>query len=119
MAALRFALFGINTSSRIVYLNSIWPTLTGITIEDCLGQDITTLFPDQANVELLREFSHALAVSRVIRGELTLLTPHAHRVWLEVNAHTKVDSQQRIVGITGRFTDITARKQWQQRNDES
>ena len=115
---LRCAPFGINSSGIIVYLNSVWTILTGYRIEESLGQTLSSVFSKSTNMRMLREFEEALTTNAIIRGELLILTPHGRRVWLEVNARTKVAPEQNIVGITGEFIDISARKFWPKRPSE-
>ncbi|WP_417611063.1 ATP-binding protein [Parasphingorhabdus sp.] len=105
-------IFRTNENLQWQFLNPAWEKLTGRPVDDSLGEAVTETF-DGGNLELLEtHLAHVQsgAVKRA-RFEGSIHHQQGAMVDVELSFSRLVDEDGSFVGIVGSITDVTERKQ--------
>jgi two-component system sensor histidine kinase/response regulator len=104
-------IFQTDHAGRCLYTNPSWQAITGLTIEQSLGDGWShALHPDDA-AETLREWGNATASGRDFDREFRLRSPSGDSRWVHARSSTLRNGAGEFVGHVGTTEDITARRQ--------
>ncbi|WNG43599.1 PAS domain-containing protein [Archangium minus] len=107
---LREVVFHLDGQGNLTFLGSTWTSLTGLTVEDVLGQPLVEMVhpEDRPRVQALLD-AIAARVQASFRLELRLLASGGPR-WVELAAHSSPTGQGEMLGT---LSDTTERRQLQ------
>ncbi len=102
--------FQIDGEGRWVYLNRAWETLMGYPVAESVGR-LWTDFIDPETIESQQETLTALAQGQADPAvQICQCTQQGSTLWVEVHSCALVGEQGELLGATGTFHDITAKK---------
>lgn len=101
--------FSIDSSGRILSLNPVFETLTGLRCEDWIGQPFSGLTLDDATGSAQRRFQERLRGDPTEYSEYTIRKTDGSMVTLEVTAKP-FRSGGTVAGLVGIARDVTDRK---------
>jgi PAS domain S-box-containing protein len=102
-------IFEVNLDGNWSYLNPAWEELTGVSVENSIGQPYYKFLQDEGGnpIKLLINYDNALGVfNKTIR----CLTPHGVLKWLDITSKAVRDSNGRVEGFIGTIVDISEQK---------
>ncbi len=106
--SLREAVFRVDARGHLRYVNGAWTELLGYSIEECIGRPLSDfLHPDEP---VSRLTALLRSDDRGQRRQLRFQTRDGNTVWLDCCSRTTSDG-----GNSGALTDITERKQLEER----
>ncbi len=118
--SIREVVFQTDMEGRWLFLNPAWREITGFAVAESIGTPLfNCIHPEDrlANDALLRPVSeHGPDFAR---HEFRCLTRGGGFRWVEVFVRRNHDSEGRLVGLAGTLSDITDRKESEQRLRES
>jgi diguanylate cyclase (GGDEF)-like protein/PAS domain S-box-containing protein len=109
-------IFQTDAEGRWSFLNPAWAEVTGFSVEESLGKrDLDFVHPDdrQRHHDLFRPVIERK--EEACRHEVRYLKRDGSVRWFEVLARLTLDPQGAIVGTSGTLSDITERKEVEQR----
>lgn len=113
---LREVVFQTNLDGQWTFLNPVWTEITGIPVEEALGNDaLEYLLPEDRDrkSEALRQLRDRPGEHR--RLELRYRTEGGGFRWIEELVHPALDRLGRPIGWSGTLDDITERKETEER----
>ena len=103
-------IFGIDVEGRVNVWNQCAIRLTGFDAGDVMGQHLVDDFITEDYKERVQDvFTKALNGEETANFEFPLVTKPGTRVEVLLNATTRRDEQNRVIGVVGIGQDITAR----------
>ena len=103
-------IFGIGVHGRVNVWNKSATNLTGFTSEDVMGRHLVNEFITEDYKERVQEvFRNALNGVETANFEFPLVTKTGTRVEVLLNATTRRDESNHVIGVVGIGQDITAR----------
>jgi diguanylate cyclase (GGDEF)-like protein/PAS domain S-box-containing protein len=106
----------IDGNGRWAFLNHAWEELTGYPVAESIGREITEFIPldDQ---EAYAEVARSVVVGGLdeYRNELRLVARDGTDIWIEAHGRRILDSDGTFAGISGTLTDITIRRELEER----
>ena len=104
-------IFGVDARGVINEWNRAAATITGYREEDVIGRHrMEDLTPEDARPAVQAVLAQALAGQETANFELCLLTKQGQRITVLLNASTRRDVNDRIIGVLGVGQDITERR---------
>lgn len=104
---MREALFELDARGNISFLNPAWQQITGYNDTDSYGKAFASFLPEFEDHKLfLAEHLPELDISN---HEMEIRSADNQAVRVEVDAHATFDSHGNIIGVVGRFQDISER----------
>ena len=104
---MREVLFELDERGDISFLNPAWQQITGYNTSDSFGKNFAHFLIDDEDKELfLLENLERLDISN---HEMEIHSAKGHTIRIEVDAHTTFTPHGKIIGIVGRFQDISER----------
>ncbi|MBD2336965.1 PAS domain S-box protein [Calothrix sp. FACHB-156] len=111
-AAVPVAILRFDVAGNCFYVNDRWSDLTGRPREAALGMEWTKILYQQDSDLLLTEWSQwAVTAEGLYHNEGKMVRPDGSEVWFYVQAVAETNSDGAVIGYIGTLTDITARKQ--------
>ncbi len=108
---LREVVFQIDREGRWSFLNRAWSELTGLDVDECLGQPFLGFMHPQDKVRYLNILTYAMETDQdTLQGEFRIGTKTGDYRWVEMSNRITVDDQGGVIGVSGTLTDITERK---------
>ena len=104
-------IFQTDTEGLWIFLNKSWESITGFSVQESLGQAISThIHPDDWDLggELFRQL-----ISRqkeFCQNEIRFITKDGGFRWIEVYARVGLNDNDEVTGTYGTLMDITERK---------
>ncbi|MEM9922315.1 MAG: PAS domain S-box protein [Cyanobacteria bacterium P01_D01_bin.50] len=113
------AIVNIDTDSQCIYFNQQWVTITGLSIEESLGNGwIKALHPDDCE-RVLKAWQEASKIKASFASNHRLLHADGGVFWVMVKALPEIDEKGEFKGYIATVTDITEIKLAQQALQES
>jgi PAS domain S-box-containing protein len=107
----------INPEGECTFVNPLWQTITGIGIKESLGKNwLNTLHPDDYQ-QVVNLWNDAIKNKENFVGEFRLITTEEKAIWVAANAVAIKDKTEQIISYFGTLTDITERKQTEQKQE--
>ncbi len=105
-------IFHSDPEGRTLYVNQAWSDITGLSMEDALGDGWqTAIHPADRNFKV-SEWNKAMEVQRPMRGrEYRILRPDSSILWVEGYAVPLLNDSGEILGYVGSIYDISAQKE--------
>jgi PAS domain S-box-containing protein len=101
-------IFGIDTQGRVNEWNQKAAILTGFSKEEVMGQDLAADFiTDEFKASVNDVLRRALAGQETANFEFPLFTKDGKRLEVLLNATTRRDIDNNIIGVVGLGQDIT------------
>ncbi|BAY32282.1 two-component hybrid sensor and regulator [Nostoc carneum NIES-2107] len=111
-AAVPVAILRFDVAGNCFYVNDRWSDLTGRPREAALGMEWTEILYQQNREHLLTEWSQwAVTAEGLYHNEGKMVRPDGGEAWFYVQAVAETNSDGAVIGYIGTLTDITARKQ--------
>ncbi|MBD2164817.1 PAS domain S-box protein [Calothrix membranacea FACHB-236] len=111
-AAVPVAILRFDVAGNCFYVNDRWSDLTGRPREAALGMEWTKILYQQDSDRLLTEWSQwAVTAEGLYHNEGKMVRPDGSEVWFYVQAVAETNSDGAVIGYIGTLTDITARRQ--------
>ncbi len=108
---LKEVIFQIDREGRWSFLNRAWTELTGLGLEESLGQPFLGFMHPQDKVRYLNVLTYAMETDQdTLQGEFRMGTKDGEFRWVEMSNRITLDGQGAVVGVSGTLTDITERK---------
>ncbi|NKI25176.1 response regulator [Arenibacter sp. 6A1] len=104
-------IFEMDLEGNWSYLNPAWENLTGLKVQDCLGQPYTNYLKDEAGnpYNLLKEFNSA--GPNAFAKTIQLKTSDGQLKWLEFSLKSIPSKKAMAEGFIGTIVDITTLKE--------
>ena len=103
-------IFQLDPEGRIVFLNDAWSRLTGFSVAESLGRSFLDFgLPDEAEQHRTAFQSALTEAADDVRFEARCRTRERGHLWVSTRCRAFIDDEGRAAGISGTFTDITAR----------
>ena len=103
-------IFRNDADGKMVYANARWSEITGLTLEEGLGNGwIDCVHPDWRD-RLFDQQQFLLQISTRHQTETCLQMPDGSLKWVYCQAQPERDSQGNVIGSVGTMTDITEQK---------
>jgi PAS domain S-box-containing protein len=109
-AASPIGIFQTDPEGRAVYLNARWAEITGLAIEDALGDGWEVVVHPEDRDAVLGSWRAAVREGRELAVEFRVLTPVGEVRWTSARSNPLRADDGRIVGHVGTTEDVTARK---------
>jgi len=104
---MREALFELDANGDISFLNPAWQQITGYSTTDSFGKKFASFFPEfEDNKIFLKEYLDQLDISN---HEMEIRSANGNAIRVEVDAHSTFNPHGKIIGVVGRFQDISER----------
>ncbi len=105
---LKEVIFQIDDTGCWTFLNPAWAEITGFSIADSMGKNfLNYVHPDDRQLNL-KLFQPLLEKQKdFCRNEVRYLTANGSYCWLEVHARPLLDSDGKVMGISGTLNNIT------------
>jgi PAS domain S-box-containing protein len=105
-------IFGIDTRGLVNVWNNMAATITGFAIDEVMGHNLVEEFitPDYRRA-VKQVLDKALSGDEAANFEFPLITKHGTRVEVLLNATSRRDARDNIIGVVGIGQDITGRKE--------
>jgi diguanylate cyclase (GGDEF)-like protein/PAS domain S-box-containing protein len=104
---MREALFELDANGDISFLNPAWQQITGYSTTDSFGRNFADFLAEPDDRKLfLAENLPELDISNY---EMEICSANNNAIRVEVDAHTTFDPHGKIIGVVGRFQDISER----------
>jgi len=104
------AIFAKDVDGRYILFNTAASNFVGVPIEEVLGKDDKTIFPQQQAEHLQEVGRRVMAENITLTQEETLDTQFGSRVFLATKGPL-CDADGKVIGVFGISRDITQRKQ--------
>ena len=113
-------IFQTDKVGRWTFLNPAWAHVRGENELACLGKRTANYIHPEDRSEALRVFRELMA-GRIeeARHTLRFLRTDGSIRWAEIVARALLDDSGSVIGIAGTMTDITERREWQQRREDA
>lgn len=103
--------FRKDASGKLIYANRRWSEITGLTLEESLGEGWTrAIHPDHRDRVSAMWNQHA-ETGKKHQHETCMQRPDGSTCWVYCQAEIETDAEGRLIGFVGTITDITALKQ--------
>lgn len=99
-----------NADGVCLYTNTCWQEMSGLTLEDCLGNDWLQAVHPEDRATLSTAWTAYLQGDGEYLPEFRLLTPQGEVRWILAQAAAMKSSAGEITGYVKTYTDITDRK---------
>lgn len=104
---MREAMFELDNKGIISFLNPAWQQLTGYNATDTFGKYFADFLPEFTNRELFNKNQlHKLDISG---AEIEIRSAGSKPIRVELDAHATFNNHGKLVGVVGRFHDISER----------
>jgi PAS domain S-box-containing protein len=104
-------IFQTNAQGDCLYVNQRWQEMTGLTLQQALGQRwVEALYPSDRDL-ILAEWSEATQTKQEFNLEYRLITPQGKITWVAGKAVPLYGETGEISGYLGTVMDISDRKQ--------
>jgi two-component system sensor histidine kinase/response regulator len=103
-------IFETDAQGRCVYTNTRWQAISGLSLEENLGEGWTQALLPEDRARVAAEWLEAIEAGREYSSELRIRTPEEILRWVQVRAAAIRDSGGGIRGYVGTMEDITERK---------
>jgi len=108
---LKEVVFQIDREGRWSFLNRAWSELTGLDVDECLGQPFLGFMHPQDKVRYLNILTYAMETDQdTLQGEFRIGTKTGDYRWVEMSNRITMDVLGGVIGVSGTLTDITERK---------
>jgi PAS domain S-box-containing protein len=109
-------IFQVDADGRWAFLSRAWEEVTGYSLDQSIGQScLELLYPEDRTLPEQMFKSVAAGVEESCRYEVRFLNSAGELRWLEVFARPTRDGAGQLVGTSGTLSDITDRKQADER----
>ncbi len=107
----REVIFQIDRQGRWAFLNPAWTQLTGLSVEECLGQSFLGFLHPADNPRYLNMLTYAVDTGQsVFEGEFRIPTSAGDVKWVTAHQRIAFDEGGVVLGVSGTLSDITERK---------
>jgi PAS domain S-box-containing protein len=111
VAHLKEVVFQIDREGRWSLLNPAWTALTGLRVEESLGQPFLGDMHPEDKGRYLNALTYAMETGEdAVRGEFRFATLDGGHRWVELYNRITTDADGVVVGVSGTLNDITERK---------
>lgn len=107
------------TGNPTIFANPAFAAMTGWPVEEALGRDRKFLAGPETDANMTARIDSQMAAGLAVTTELRLRTRTGRAFWAEINASPIRDRESRIVNWVIIQTDISARKQSEERFRQS
>ena len=104
---MREAMFELDKQGKISFLNPAWQQLTGYNHTDSFGKTFADFLPNNNDRELF--LAGNLKNLDINNIEMEIRSAGSKPIRVEIDAHATVDHHGELLGVVGRFHDITQR----------
>lgn len=104
---MREALFELDKDGQISFLNPAWQLLTGYNTTDSFGKKFSDFLPNQSDREMFSQDN--LGNLDLNNCELHIRSAGSKPIRVELDAHSTFDHHSQLIGVVGRFQDISER----------
>jgi len=104
-------IFRTDMNGRCVYVNECWQDLAGITQAQAMGDGWTAAIHEDDRERVFAAWSEAAQAQQTFRIECRFQKPDGEVIWLLAQAEAERDSDAQIIGYVGTVTDISIRKE--------
>src|SRR5262249_22934813 len=108
------AIYLRDADGRYLLVNRYWQATAGLRAEDVVGKNVEEIMPSEAEGALQAHNRQVLEPAQPMIFEETIGAPDGVRTWVSVK-FPQFDANGRPVGVWGISTDITERKQAEER----
>ncbi|RKX34190.1 MAG: hypothetical protein DRP71_07940 [Verrucomicrobia bacterium] len=118
--SIKEVVFQTDTAGRWTFLNPAWEDITGFPLSETIGSLLVNyVHPDDRsrNEDLLRPLLEKTV--GFCHHEFRCLTKGGQFRWLEIFARVSVGPKDEVIGLSGTLTDVTERKNSEQKLRES
>ncbi len=104
---MREAMFELDSKGIISFLNPAWQQLTGYNATDTFGKYFSDFLPELENRELFKKDQlHKLDINS---AEIEIRSSGSKPIRVELDAHATFNNHGKLIGVVGRFHDISER----------
>jgi len=107
--------FYTSPQGNCLFTNKKWRSIAGMSEAQALGQGWTSSLHPQDREQVFKAWDEALENKQPFKAEYRFLTVEGHSHWVMGQAMPQLNDAQNIVGYVGTITDITERKQAEDR----
>ncbi len=119
MNSVQGVLFETDMQGNFVYLNQAWEELTGLKVNDSIGQKYSTLLIGKNDKEKRRMERFLSRKQKSYKTIFKYHTPTNTIKWVEINLVLSKDANNNIVGAIGTMIDITSLKETELKLNEA
>ncbi len=100
----------LDTDLRILHVNKSFTSLTGMQLEDVLGNTPSEITNEQIPLKEPDDLWDSVKNGHVWRGDIKYLNRDGSQIWLSIAGFPVLDDQNRVINYVGILEDITERK---------
>lgn len=104
-------IFWTNAQGECLYVNEQWQEITGLSAEESQGHNWSKTLYSKDRDRVSRQWTQSVEAESIFRSEYRFQRPDGKVTWVVGQAIAERDSQGQILGYVGTITDITQRKQ--------
>lgn len=104
---MREALFELDANGDISFLNPAWLQITGYSTTDSFGKSFSSFLSEFEDQKLF--LAENLPELDISNHEMEIRSADKNIIRVEVDAHATFDPRGKIIGVVGRFQDISER----------
>lgn len=111
-------IFQTDARGYTIYVNERWQAISGLTLEESLGEGWTQALPLEDREMVLKAWNQTAQEGREFSLEFRLKPPQGSLCWVHSRATPIRTDSGEVTGYVGTVEDITERKQTQQQLEE-
>ncbi len=104
-------IFHTDAEGRCLYTNACWQKITGLSLEESLGEGWSRTVHAEDKQFLLDEWSRCKSEDRPFSQEFRFVTPQGDVRWVHGLSNALHSDEATVIGYVGTVEDITERKQ--------
>ena len=104
---MREAMFELDSRGAISFLNPAWQQITGYNATDSFGKFFSDFLPEQEDRKLFQ--NEQLSTLDISGAEIEIRSSGSKPIRVELDAHATFNNHGKLVGVVGRFHDISER----------
>jgi PAS domain S-box-containing protein len=104
-------IFQADTQGRFTYANARWRGMSGLTLEQSLGEGWTQAIYEADRESVLAQWRDCIQKKSNFSGEFRLIQPNGDVRWISTRAAIIPNENGEAIGFVGTHEDVTNRKQ--------
>ena len=108
-------IFHASATGHCFYVNERWCEITGITFQESLGEKWSNAIYAEDRERILTEWQSSNALKVPFKTEFRFQRPDGRKTWVLGQAMAELDESGQIKGYVGTITDISSRKQMEEK----
>ncbi len=108
-------IFYTSDTGYCLYVNERWCEIAGISAQEALGEGWSVAIHPEDRSRVFAEWSDSITLNLPFKAEYRFKHPDGRTIWVMGQAMAQRDDRGKVKGYVGTLTDITSRKQMEEK----